>query len=43
MLAPDAGIIHLLTDIDSPTAFIVDKAEDHDLTVVGTQGSWDHR
>lgn len=37
-LPSDAGVINLLTEIGSPSAAIVNKAEDYDLTVIGPRG-----
>jgi nucleotide-binding universal stress UspA family protein len=37
-LPSDAGVINLLSEIGSPSAAIVNKAEDYDLTVIGPRG-----
>jgi nucleotide-binding universal stress UspA family protein len=37
-LSSGAGTMNLLSEIGSPSAVIVDKAEDYDLTVVGPKG-----
>jgi nucleotide-binding universal stress UspA family protein len=38
-LTGEAGVVNLLTEIGSPSAVLVERAEDYDLTVVGSQGS----
>lgn len=35
---PDAGTINKRMEIGSPSGIIVNRAEDHDLTVIGTKG-----
>jgi nucleotide-binding universal stress UspA family protein len=38
-LTGEAGVVNLLTEVGSPSAVLVERAEDYDLTVVGSQGA----
>jgi len=37
-LAPNGGVVNLVTEVGSPSATIVERTEDYDLTVIGPKG-----